>query len=299
MIVWLLSVSSALSLASLFATATSTPPHPRGRVCGLRDRAGRVPGGGAAAERCGDADAGRCVDAGRSVVPDAAGGVAAADAGRHRLLSVPAAQHEPGAGRAGHGVRHPPCAARRRPRARAPARLPVRDRQPAAGLCLRLQPDGDLHAVARASSRPRARCSSARSRGTAPPVCRCRRSGSAAWCRTSSIRSRTRRSTRSTTCCCTSSTRRGCRGTTWWTRWCRAQGSGPALSTNRAVKDFRFCEMVGDIRVAAGTDLGRRTAGVHLGPGAGRPHLGHHPRRRRAGGPAIRTPGSIRRMRRG
>ena len=26
------------------------------------------------------------------------------------------------------------------------------------------------------------------------------------------------------------------------------EGSGPALSTNRAVKDFRFCEMIGDVR---------------------------------------------------
>jgi Sulfatase len=30
------------------------------------------------------------------------------------------------------------------------------------------------------------------------------------------------------------------------------EGSGPALSTNRAVKDFRFCEMVGDIRSRLG-----------------------------------------------
>ena len=34
MIVWLLSVSSALSLASLFSAATSTPPHPRGAFAG-------------------------------------------------------------------------------------------------------------------------------------------------------------------------------------------------------------------------------------------------------------------------
>jgi len=35
------------------------------------------------------------------------------------------------------------------------------------------------------------------------------------------------------------------------------EGSGPALSTNRAVKDFRFCEMVGDIR----SRLGQISAG--------------------------------------
>ena len=34
MTIWLLSVSSALSLASLFATATSIPPHPRGAFAG-------------------------------------------------------------------------------------------------------------------------------------------------------------------------------------------------------------------------------------------------------------------------
>ena len=54
------------------------------------------------------------------------------------------------------------------------------------------------------------------------------------------------------------------------------EGTGPQLSANRAVKDFRFCEMVGRHPEPAGPADARRTAGVHVGTRAGRAHLGHH-----------------------
>ena len=230
MTVWLLSVSSGLALASaLGATPCVDAPTPAGR---------RLPG-------CAIAWAPTCAvvpppsDAGTSTPVDAwtdglipsfrtlRDALAPAGAGRYRVLPVPAAQHEPGSRRAGHGVRHPSLAARRGPGAMRPhVFLFVVDSLRRDYLSA-YNRDVTFTPVARRVRGREHWCSSAPSPATAPPGSRCRRSGWAAWCRTSSIRTPFGPfNALQPPAAARAVLRRGCRGTTWWTRSCRAKDRG-------------------------------------------------------------------------
>ncbi len=298
MIVWLLSVSSALSLASLFATATSSPPHPRGAFAGCAIALGMylavVPPPSDAGTPT-PVDAWTLVDPSFRTLREALRPPTPADTDFYPFLQrntnlgpdVPVTAFD---------IRHAPLDGDP-----APVRPHVflfvidslrRDYVSAYNTTVTFTPS--LGKFAAESTGVRAHVHPLRRHRSVSAVDLGRRDG-AAQTVSGAVRAR---STRSTTCCGTSSTRRGCRGTTWWTRWCRAQARGrrsAPTARSRTSASARWWATSG-----RGWDRSR-PADRRCSPGAWHRTFTSRPSPAKAAGrwTRSRTPASTRRMRRG